>query len=65
MATAPIPGLLAELVVLGLQAVGQGAQLIHFRAQALHRGGQFRESGCPLTARKEMAARLSIHSCTV
>ena len=37
---APIPGLLAEFVVLGLQAVDQGAQLSHFRAQVLHRGGQ-------------------------
>ena len=31
MATLPIPGLLAEFVVLGLQAVDQGAQLSHFR----------------------------------
>ena len=43
MATLPIPGLLAEFVVLGLQAVDQGAQLSHFQAQVLHRGGQLRE----------------------
>src|SRR5208337_3292365 len=35
-----IPGLLTEFVVLGLQAVDQGAQFSHFRAQVLHRGGQ-------------------------
>ena len=42
MATAnlPLPGLLAEFVVLGLQAVDFGAQLSHLRAQVLHRGGQ-------------------------
>jgi hypothetical protein len=40
MATCPIPGLLTEFVVLGLQAVDQGAQFSHFRAQILHRGGQ-------------------------
>ncbi len=40
MATRPIPGLLTEFVVLGLQAVDQGAQFSHFRAQVLHRGGQ-------------------------
>jgi len=43
MATLPILGLLAEFVVLGVQAVDQGAQLNHFRAQILHRGGQLRE----------------------
>ena len=43
MATLPVPGLLAEFVVLGLQAVDFAAQLIHFRAQVLHRGGQLRE----------------------
>ena len=43
MAAPPIPGLLAEFVVLGLQAVDFGAQRIHFRAQVLHRGGQLRE----------------------
>ena len=37
MATLPIPGLLTEFVVLGLQAVDQGAQFNHFRAQVLHR----------------------------
>ena len=43
MVTVPIPGLLAEFVVLGLQAMDFGAQLSHFRAQVLHRGDQFRE----------------------
>ncbi len=43
MAAFPIPSLLAELVVLGLQAVDQSAQLTYFRAQVLHRGGQLRE----------------------
>jgi|GEM_PF-5534553 len=43
MATLPIPGLLAEFVVVGSQAVDQGAQLIHFRAQVLHWGGQLWE----------------------
>ena len=43
MATLPIPGLLTELVVLGLQAVDQGEQLTHFGAQVVHRGGQLRE----------------------
>ena len=43
MATLPILGLLAEFVVLGLQAMDFGAQLSHFRAQVPHRGDQFRE----------------------
>src|SRR5271157_2064626 len=43
MATLPMRGLLAESVVLGLQAVEFSAQLIHFQAQVLHRGGHLRE----------------------
>ncbi len=38
-----MPGLLAELVVLGLQVVDKGAQLSQFRAQVLDGGGQLRE----------------------
>src|SRR5208283_2391680 len=43
MATLPIPGLLAEFKILGLQAMDFGAQLSHFRAQVLHWGDQLRE----------------------
>jgi len=38
-----MPGMLAELVVLGLQVVDKGAQLSQFRAQVLDGGGQLRE----------------------
>src|SRR5271157_4866965 len=43
MATLPIPGLLAEFKILGLQAMDFGAQLSHFRARVLHWGDQLRE----------------------
>src|SRR5271157_2465007 len=43
MATLPIPGLLAEFKILGLQAMDFGAQLSHFRARVLHWGDQIRE----------------------
>src|SRR5271157_2004251 len=43
MATLPIPGLLAEFEILGLQAMDFGAQLSHFRARVLHWGDQLRE----------------------
>src|SRR5208337_995048 len=43
MATLPIPGLLAEFKILGLQAMDFGAQLSHFRARVLHGGDQLRE----------------------
>src|SRR5271166_1305616 len=57
MATLPIPGLLAEIVVLGLQAVDFGAQLIHFRAQVVHRGGQLREEVTGKTDLDQLAIR--------
>src|SRR5271157_3026320 len=43
MATLPIPSLLAEFKILGLQAMDFGAQLSHFRARILHWGDQSRE----------------------
>src|SRR5271157_4215183 len=43
MATLPIPGLLAEFKILGLQAMDFGAQFSHFRARVLHWGDQLRE----------------------
>src|SRR5271157_2836180 len=43
MATLPIPGLLAEFEILGLQAMDFSAQLSHFRARVLHWGDQLRE----------------------
>ena len=57
MATLPIPGLLVEFVVLGLQAVDKGAQLSHFRAQVLHREDQFREE---MTGKTDLY-QLAIH----
>jgi len=57
MATVPIPGLLAEIVVLGLQAVDFGAQFIYFRAQVLHRGGQLREEVTGKTDLDQFAIR--------
>ena len=57
MATLPIRGLLVEFVVLGLLAVEQGAQLSHFRARVLHRGGQLREK---VTGKTDLY-KLAIH----
>jgi len=57
VASVPVPCLLAEFVVVGSQAVDQGAQLIHFRARVLHRGGQLWEE---VTGKTDMY-QLAIH----
>ncbi len=57
IAAVPVPCLLAEFVVVGSQAVDQGAQLIHFRARVLHRGGQLWEE---MTGKTDMY-QLAIH----
>jgi len=57
MATLPIPGLLAEFKILGLQAMDFGARLNHFRARVLHWGDQLREE---MTGKTDLC-QLAIH----
>src|SRR5208337_3176730 len=57
MATLPIPGLLAEFKILGLQAMDFGAQLSHFRARVLHWGVQLREE---MTGKTDLC-QLAVH----
>src|SRR5271157_4515292 len=57
MATLPIPGLLAEFKILGLQAMDFGAQLNHFRARVLHWGDQLREE---VTGKTDLC-QLAVH----
>src|SRR5271157_5662262 len=57
MATLPIPGLLAEFKILGLQAMDFGAQLSHFRARVLHWGDQLREE---MTGKTDLC-QLAVH----
>ena len=57
MATLPIPGLLAEFKILGLQAMDFGAQLNHFRARVLHWGDQLREE---MTGKTDLC-QLAVH----
>jgi len=57
MATLPIPGLLAEFKILGLQAMDFGAQLSHFRARVLHWGDQLREE---VTGKTDLC-QLAVH----
>src|SRR5271157_4556531 len=57
MATLPIPGLLAEFKILGLQAMDFGAQFSHFRARVLHWGDQLREE---MTGKTDLC-QLAVH----
>src|SRR5271157_3096112 len=57
MATLPIPGLLAEFKILGLQAMDFGAQLNHFRPRVLHWGDQLREE---VTGKTDLC-QLAVH----